>query len=68
MDRVWYRNRLKPEFVFSLVLLLLALSLVAGACTGGSNRVCPNPSNLWPTNPASFAIAVPLVVAACTPL
>jgi hypothetical protein len=41
MDRLWCKNRLKPGLAFSLVLLLLTLSLVAGACTGATGATQP---------------------------
>ncbi len=41
MNSVWYKNRLKPGIVFSLPLLLLALSLVAGACGGPTGASQP---------------------------
>ena len=47
MDRLWCRNRLNPALIFSLVLLVLALSLVAGVCTGATGTV-KAPLNLAP--------------------
>lgn len=41
MDRLWCRNRLNPGLIFSLVLLLLALGLVVGACTGATEATQP---------------------------
>lgn len=39
MGLLEWRNRLKPSLVFSLVLLLLALSLALEACTGATGMV-----------------------------